>query len=84
MLGTQGIIAYSYLPSSPLGVYIYMALVNNFINFLDGVIGVMVHPSTFIEESNFYISEVVLKVKIRNSEAGWVVRVSEVTGEEAQ
>ena len=44
----------------------------------DGVIGVRI-GSEFVEESNFHISDVVMKVKICGSEAGWVVKIAEVT-----
>ena len=37
---------------------------------------------TFVEESNFHISEVRMKVKIPGVEAGWIVRVSDVLSEE--
>ena len=49
--------------------------------FLDGVIGVRV-GNEFSEESNFHISEVHMKVKLRDSEAGWIVKISEVTEDE--
>lgn len=49
--------------------------------FLDGVIGVRV-GNEFSEESNFHISEVLMKVKLRDSEAGWIVKISEVTEDE--
>ena len=48
---------------------------------LDGVIGVRMGDE-FIEESNFHISQVLMKVKLRDSEAGWIVRISEVTEDE--
>ena len=47
--------------------------------FTDGVIGCQV-PSGFVEESNFYISKV--KIKVKGKEAGWIVAVSDVTSEE--
>ena len=42
----------------------------------------MVSLVWFSEESNFHISEVLTKVKLRGSEAGWIVRISEVTEDE--
>ena len=47
----------------------------------DGVIGCQL-PSGFVEESNFYISEVKMKIKVKGKEAGWIVAVSDVTSEE--
>ena len=47
----------------------------------DGVIGVCMGDD-FSEESNFHISKVLMKVKMRGSEAGWVVKISEVTEDE--
>ena len=44
---------------------------------MGGVIGTCVDDE-FSEESNFRISEVVMKVKMSGSEAGWIVRISEV------
>ncbi len=35
-----------------------------------------------MEESNFHISEVNMKIKIPGVEAGWIVRVSHVLSEE--
>ena len=36
----------------------------------------------FSEESNFHISEVLMKVKLHGSEAGWILKISEVTEDE--
>ena len=48
----------------------------------DGVMGIDIGNGKFSEESNFHIDQVVMKVKIKGMEAGWIVRVSDVTGEE--
>ena len=50
---------------------------------LDGVIGVCVGDEVR-EESNFHISQVLMKVKLHDSEAGWIVRISEVTEDEQE
>ena len=42
-----------------------------------GVVGVCVGDK-FSEESNFHISQVLMKVKLSGSEAGWIVNISEV------
>ena len=34
---------------------------------------------SFSKENNFHISKVIMKVKVHQSEAGWVVRIAEVT-----
>lgn len=47
----------------------------------DGVIGCQL-ATGLVEESNFHISEVRMKIKVRGMEAGWIVSVSEVTGEQ--
>ena len=39
---------------------------------VDGVIGVSLSDYSFNEENNFRISEVIMKVKKHQSEAGWV------------
>ena len=44
--------------------------------------GIDIGNGKFCEESNFHIDQVVMKAKIRGVEAGWIVRVSDVTGEE--
>lgn len=48
---------------------------------VDGVIGFQL-PHGFVEESNFYISNVKMKIKVKGMEAGWIVSVSDVTSEE--
>ncbi len=53
----------------------------NDLHIIDGVMGCMTN-GTFVEESNFHISEVRMKVKIPGVEAGWIVRVSDVLSEE--
>jgi hypothetical protein len=35
-----------------------------------------------VEESNFHISEVKMKIKVKGMEAGWIVAISDVTSEE--
>lgn len=56
-------------------------VINCFRLYTDGVIGCKL-PTGFVEESNFYISEVKMKVKVKGKEAGWIVAVSDVTSEE--
>lgn len=50
---------------------------------IGGVVGVFV-GDTFIEESNFEITEIVMKVKLSHSEAGWLAKVVEVTNTDSQ
>lgn len=50
---------------------------------VDGVIGCLLSTG-FVEESNFHISEVKMKIKTKRMEAGWIVAVSDVTSEERQ
>ena len=39
----------------------------------------------FVEESNFSITEIVMKVKVQgHGEAGWLVKVTEVTEDDPQ
>lgn len=55
-----------------------------FINIIDGVIGVLINDE-FVEESNFSVTEIVMKVKVHgHGEAGWLVKVTEVTEDEPQ
>lgn len=49
--------------------------------YIDGVLGCQLQGG-FVEESNFHISEVKMKIKIKGMEAGWLVAISDVTGEE--
>ena len=53
-------------------------------NYTDGVLGCELPNGTFVEESNFHISSVRMKIKIRGMEAGWIVRVSDVLEEAEQ
>ena len=48
----------------------------------DGVLGCESPNGTFIEESNFHISSVRMRVKIPGKEAGWIVNVSDVSEED--
>ena len=48
-----------------------------------GVIGAFCGDE-FTEESNFVISQVVMKVKLPNSESGWIVKIKEVTDDDEQ
>lgn len=48
--------------------------------FTDGVIGYQL-PRSFVKESNFYISQVKMKIKVKGKEAGWIVTVLDVTSE---
>ena len=57
---------------------------NTFTCFSDGVLGCELPNGSFVEESNFHISSVKMKVKIRDVEAGWIVTVSDVLGEEEE
>lgn len=50
----------------------------------DGVLGCELPNGSFVEESNFHISSVKMKIKIKGMEAGWIVTVSDVLGEEAE
>jgi hypothetical protein len=38
----------------------------------------------FTEESNFEILQVVRKVKLANSESGWIVKIKEVTDDDVE
>ena len=39
----------------------------------------------YVEESNFSVTEIVMKVKVHgHGEAGWLVKVTEVTEDEPQ
>ena len=49
--------------------------------YVDGVLGCELPNGIFIEESNFHISSVRMKIKIRDIEAGWIVTVTDVLGE---
>lgn len=35
-------------------------------------------PGGFVEESNFCISSIVMRVKLTGCEAGWIVKVTDV------
>ncbi len=50
----------------------------------DGVIGCELPQGGFVEESNFHISEVKMRIKMPQMEAGWIVAISDVTGEATQ
>ena len=52
-------------------------------NFTDGVIGCICN-SVFVEESNFHISHVRMKIKVRGKEARWIVSISDVSEESDQ
>ena len=54
------------------------------IHCTDGVLGCELAGGTFVEESNFHIKFVKMKVKIRGKEAGWIVSISDVLGEQEQ
>ena len=57
-----------------------------FCSFLltDGVLGCKLPNGEFLEESNFHISCVKMKIKVPQMEAGWIVTVYDVTGEETE
>ena len=38
----------------------------------------------FSEESNFHISHITMKIKMKGSEAIWIVGITDVLGEESQ
>lgn len=59
-----------------------IATYTNYVFFPDGVLGCELPNGNFVEESNFHISSVKMKVKIRGMEAGWIITVSDVLGEE--
>ena len=48
------------------------------------VLGCELPNGSFVEGSNFHISSVKMKVKIHDVEAGWIVTVSDVLGEEEE
>ena len=56
--------------------------VKKFFTLSDGVIGCELNGS-FSEESNFNISYVKMKVKIRGNEAGWIVGITDVLDEQS-
>ena len=65
-----------------LTMVVHVLSVNRFTCVLDGVLGCELPNGSFVEESNFYISSVKMKIKISNVEAGWIVTVSDVVEEE--
>ena len=52
--------------------------------YTDGVMGCEMGNGKFSEESNFQISCIKMKIKIKGSEAGWIVGITDVLGEEGQ
>ena len=42
----------------------------------DGVLGCQLPNGHFVEESNFFIGEVKMKIKVTHREAGWIVIIS--------
>ena len=49
---------------------------------VDGVLGCELPNGHMVEESNFHISDVVMKIKNPGMEAGWIVAVCDVLSEE--
>lgn len=50
---------------------------NGYNYYLYDTDGVFILNDEFVDESNFHISQVKMKVKIPGAEAGWIVTVSE-------
>ena len=44
----------------------------------DGVLGCELPNGDFVEESNFFISEVKMQIKVAHREAGWIVMMCSV------
>lgn len=47
----------------------------------DGVIGCDLPQGGFVEESNFQVK---MRIKVPRMEAGWIVKISDVTGEDSE
>ena len=41
-------------------------------------------PGVFSEENNFHIRSVKMKIRITGMEAGWIVGITDVVGEEGE
>jgi len=65
----------------------YHNTITNYIfvqNNVDGVMGCEMLNGRFVEESNFHIDCVKMKIKLEGMEAGWIVMVKDVLGGEEQ